>query len=308
MKKRTDTAQSPSAVTKHPGWIEISIGVPPVAQEALSAFLFDLGCKGLVLGEKEKPFLRAYLPFTPRLHEERARIEAFLRKLGDFFPDIGRPSIHFSKIKDEDWSHTWKRYFRVERITERLTVVPAWEPAPQDSGGVVIRMDPGPAFGTGQHPTTRMCLQAIETSAMRAPWSLLDVGTGSGILAIYAVKLGAARVLAIDTDPDALRWARRNIELNDASGLIELSSGPLGKWSGVFSLIVANLTRDALLELLPDFQGLLEKDGTLILSGLLQEQVQEVKRPLELLGFHRSQVATEAEWACITVRKSGEME
>ena len=296
------TTESFSARPKHPGWIEISIEVLPAAQEALSAFLFDLGCKGLVLGEEEKPFLKAYFPFTDRLEEERNRIEAFLRKLEDFFPEAGRPSLHFSKIQDEDWSHTWKRYFQVERITERLTVVPAWEPAPRDSGGVVIRMDPGPAFGTGQHPTTRMCLQAMEASAVSAPWSLMDVGTGSGILAIYAAKLGAARVLAIDTDPEALRWAGRNIDLNGASGWIELSSKPVGKWSGAFSLVVANLTRDALLELLPDLQGLLEKDGTMILSGLLQEQVQEVKKPLDLLGFKNIRVLTQAEWACITAK------
>jgi len=295
--------KSLSTRSKHPGWIEISIEVHPSAHEALSAFLFDLGCKGIVLGEKERPALRAYFPSTEFLEEERNRIDVFLRKLGDFFPDIGRPSLHFSQIQDEAWSHTWKKYFHVERITERLTVVPAWEPVPQDSEGVVIRMDPGPAFGTGQHPSTRLCLRAIETSTRRAPWSLLDVGTGSGILAIYAAKLGASRIVATDTDPDALRWARRNIELNDASGWIELSSQPLGKWSGAFSLIVANLTRDALLELLPAFQRLLESKGALILSGLLQEQVQELKRPLELLGFNRSQVATEAEWACITAKK-----
>lgn len=301
--KPPHTATSPPAPAEHPGWIEVSIEVHPAAQEALSAFLFDLGCKGLVLGEKEKSYLRAYLPFTDRLEEERTRIEAFLRKLGDFFPQIGRPALHFSRIQDEDWSQTWKRHFHVERITERLTVVPAWEASPQDSEGVVIRMDPGPAFGTGQHPTTRMCLQAMETSAKSPPWSLVDVGTGSGILAIYAAKLGAARVLATDTDPEALRWARRNIELNGASGRIELSSEPLGKGGGAFSLVVANLTRDALLELLHDFKGVLVEDGTVILSGLLQEQVQEVKRPLDLLGFHRIQVATEAEWACITARK-----
>jgi len=132
---------------------------------------------------------------------------------------------------------------------------------------------------------------------------MLDVGTGSGILAIYAAKLGAGRILAIDTDPEALRWAKRNIELNRCSECIDLSSKPAGELTGVFSILVANLIRDALLDFLPDFRRLLEKDGAVILSGLLHEQVQEVKTALGSLGFKEIRVVTQAEWACITARR-----
>jgi ribosomal protein L11 methyltransferase len=274
-----------------------------VAQEAVSAFLFDLGCQGLVLGEKEKPFLKTYLPMTERFEELRSRLEAFLLRLEEFFPEAAQSSLHFSKLKDEDWSLSWRRHFHVERITQRLTVVPVWEPLPQTQRGTVIRMDPGPAFGTGAHPTTRMCLESIENLHPPGLWTMLDVGTGSGILAVYAAKLGAGTILAIDTDPEALRWAQRNIELNHCSALVALSPRSVDEVDGVFSVLVANLTRDALLQLLSDFQRLLEKDGTIILSGLLQEQVQEVKNPLRLLGFKEIQVATQAEWACITARK-----
>jgi len=303
LKNHSYDTDSPSAPTEHPGWIEVSIEVHPVAQEAVSAFLFDLGCKGVVLGEKERPSLKAYLPITERFEELRTRMEVFLRRLKEFFPEAAQSSLHFSKIQDEDWSLSWRRHFHVERISERLTVVPVWEPAPAAPGGMTIRMDPGPAFGTGAHPTTRMCLESIENFHTPTAWTMLDVGTGSGILAIYAAKLGARRILAIDTDPEALRWAQRNTELNHSSAFIELSSKSVGELSGVFSILVANLTRDALLELLPDFQYLLEKDGTMILSGLLQEQVQEVKKPLPLLGFKEIQVVTQAEWACITAKR-----
>jgi len=149
-----------------------------------------------------------------------------------------------------------------------------------------------------------MCLESIEDFHTPGQWSLLDVGTGSGILAIYAVKLGAARVLAIDTDAEALRWAGQNIELNHCSPFIDLSSKTVGELSGIFSILVANLTRDTLLELLPDFQRLLDQNGTMVLSGLLQEQVQELKNPLRLLGLKGIQVATRAEWACITARRA----
>lgn len=309
MKKRTDKKESPSARTEHPGWVEILVEVHPAAQEAVSAFLFDLGCKGVVLGENGHCLLRAYLPVTERFEELRSRTEVFLRRLKEFFPEAAEPSLKFSKIQDEDWSLTWRRHFHVVRITERLTIVPVWEPVPPAPGGIVIRMDPGPAFGTGAHPTTGMCLQSIENFQTAGEWTLLDVGTGSGILAVYAAKLGAGRVLAIDTDPEALRWARQNIELNDCSALfIDISSEPVGRLSGVFSILVANLTRDTLLELLPDFRRLLDKNGTMILSGLLREQVQEVEKPLGLLGFEGIQVAVQAEWACITARKTGVLE
>jgi ribosomal protein L11 methyltransferase len=148
-----------------------------------------------------------------------------------------------------------------------------------------------------------MCLESIETLHPAGTWTMLDVGTGSGILAIYAVSLGAARVVAIDSDPEALRWAGRNIELNHCSAFIGLSSKPVGELSGVFSILVANITRDTLLELLPDFERLLDKNGTMILSGLLQERVQEVQKPLGLMGFKEIQVATQEEWACITAQK-----
>jgi ribosomal protein L11 methyltransferase len=308
LENRTDTTKSPSGRTKHPGWIEVSIEVHPAAQEAVSAFLFDLGCRGIVLGEKGNSFLKAYLLMSERFEELRSRMEAFVLRLREIFPEAAQCSLHFSKIQEEDWGLTWKRHFHVERITERLTVIPVWEPVPRAPGGMIIRMDPGPAFGTGAHPTTRMCLESIEKLHPSGAWTMIDVGTGSGILAIYAAKLGAGGILAIDTDPEALRWARRNIELNHCSKSIKLSSKPVCELSDLCSVLVANLTRDALLELLPDFQRLLEKDGALILSGLLHEQVQEVKKPLSLLGFKEIRVVKQAEWACITARKAGVLE
>jgi ribosomal protein L11 methyltransferase len=301
--KRPHTTKSPSPPTKPAGWIAVSIEIHPVAQEAVSAFLFDLGCRGIVLGEKGNPSLKAYFPMSERFEEFRSRLEVFLRRLGEIFPEAAHSVFDFSNIQEEDWSLTWKRHFRVERITERLTVVPVWDPVPQAPGGMVIRMDPGPAFGTGSHPTTRMCLESIENLHPSSAWTLLDVGTGSGILAIYAAKLGADKILALDTDPEALRWAGRNIELNHCSESITLSSKPLRELKGFFPMLVANLTRDVILDLLPDFERGLEKDGTLILSGLLHEQVQDVMTPLAARGFEDIRVTTQAEWACITAKR-----
>ena len=135
-------------------------------------------------------------------------------------------------------------------------VYPAWEPLPGDTESLVVRIDPGPAFGTGQHPTTRMCLEALEKISLPESWSMLDVGTGSGILAVYGAKLGAGPVVAIDSDPEAIRWARKNIELNGLTGKIELSSGSLEKIRARFSVVVANLTLNTIKELFPHFESL----------------------------------------------------
>ena len=169
-------------------------------------------------------------------------------------------------IEDQDWSTSWRQFFRPQRITERLTVLPAWMPEPPSCGEWVIKMDPGPAFGTGQHPTTRLCLEAMERLSPQGPWTMLDVGTGSGILAIYGARLGAKRILALDTDPEALRWAERNMDLNALTGSIELSSLPLETQTGTFSLITANLTLETILELLPYLSS---PDGSRRLPGPL---------------------------------------
>ena len=117
-------------------------------------------------------------------------------------------------------------------------IVPAWEPMPDAVDGHVIRIDPGPAFGTGQHATTRMCLEAMEKIHFPKTWTMLDVGTGSGILATYGAQLGASKILAIDIDPEALRWAERNIQINDLSEFIDLSNTPLEQVKGTFSVFV----------------------------------------------------------------------
>lgn len=137
------------------GWLEISIHLPPVAHDPLSAFLFDLGCTGIVSEDFQDHTLKAYLPFQ----------------------------------EDRDWSRNWRRFFRSERVTLGVMIVPAWESLPPSFKGHVIRIDPGPAFGTGQHPTTRMCLEAMERLQISPSWTMLDVGTGSGILAIYGAIL-----------------------------------------------------------------------------------------------------------------------
>jgi len=288
--------------TRH-GWVEIAIRIDPAAQEATSAILFDLGCTGVTTEDFDDGTLKAYFPAVEDPDVMRMRLEARLNDLIPFFEGLSPPEIKCSQLNAEDWGTTWRRFFRTEQVTRFLTVTPAWEPVPHTEGGITIRMDPGPAFGTGQHPTTRLCLEAMETLGRPDPWTLLDVGTGSGILAVYGAKLGARKVSAVDIDPEALRWAGRNVRLNGLEGDIHLSTVPLDQWKEPFFMVTANLIMETILDLMPQFSRVVAPNGWLILSGLLREQVERVKSPLLTEGFEVYETLFQKEWAAIIARK-----
>ncbi|MBW1781405.1 MAG: 50S ribosomal protein L11 methyltransferase [Deltaproteobacteria bacterium] len=292
-----------------PGWLEICLRADPALHEPLNSFLFDLGCTGVVTEDFKDRTLRAYLPFQPNLEEIRNRIDLYLMDLKEIFPEVPPPKLQLNKVDDQDWGLNWRRFFRPTRVTPRLLILPAWEPLPVREGtGHIIRMDPGPAFGTGQHPTTRMCLEAMERAPLKSRWTMLDIGTGSGILAIYGIKMGAEKVKAIDTDPEAIRWAGRNIRLNGVTGSIELSLGPVEDVIEAFSLVCANLILGEIMRLMPSFSRLVLGGGWLILSGILKSQVQEVSNSVSRYGLQAYETLHQQEWSCVTAFKEAEEE
>ena len=283
-----------------PQWLEITIHIATSAHEALSAFLFDLGCEGV---QADDFSLKTYLPATRNAEVIRSRISDFLQLLEEIFPEVSPARLEISQIEAQDWGLLWRRFFQPQQVTERLLILPPWEP-PHNTEGQVIRMDPGPAFGTGSHPTTQMCLRAMEMISPDQPWTMLDVGTGSGILAIYAAMLGARRIVAIDTDPEAVRWAKRNIGLNNLDDLIEVSNKPLELCEKPFSLIAANLTLNIILEVLPHISGLPGPGGWVVLSGLLKSQIEDLEGPLATNGLATKEILFEQEWASLITRKA----
>ena len=289
--------------TEHPGWLEIRIEADPAVHDALSAFLFDLGCTGVVTETFQDHGVSAYLPGHNSPDDIRSRIEIFLRDLKDIFPDLQCPQLSLTRIDNQDWNANWRRFFHTDRITPNLTIVPAWEPVPESVVHHVIQIDPGPAFGTGRHPTTRMCLEALEKLDVPETWSMLDVGTGSGILAIYAAVLRAQPIMAVDTDPEALRWAGRNIDLNGMAEKIGLSDIPLERLDTRYTVLTANMILGEILELFPHFPRLLDAGGWLILSGILRDQVDAVKTVLHAYRFHDPKSLYQEEWACVVSRK-----
>lgn len=285
------------------GWSEIQIHIDPIAHDALSAFLFDLGCTGTATEDSNREILKVFLPSSENLNEIRNRLQAFLERLPDVFREVQSSQISIRVLENTDWSLEWRRFYRAELITPRLLVLPPWQSAPDCIPDHLMRIDPGPAFGTGQHPTTRMCLKAMETVSLPDNWTMLDVGTGSGILAIYGVMLGARKVVGLDIDPDALRWAEHNVALNNLTARIELSSGPIEFLRVHYSLITANMLMGEILAVLPRFPYLLEAGGRLVLSGILREQISQVQQSLlewNLLTRHKF---TEKDWACVIASK-----
>jgi ribosomal protein L11 methyltransferase len=287
-------------------WLEISIDIHPDAHESVSAFLFDLGCSGVVSEDFQHGPLKSYLTFPENLDGIRNRISVFLESLKKNFPEIPYPEIRLTKIEDQDWSVTWRRFFHADRVTSKLMVLPPWEPVPDIADSHVIRIEPGLAFGTGQHPTTRMCLEAMGRIPEAGLRAMLDVGTGSGILSIYGAKLGANKILAIDKDPEATVWAERNIELNSLSGTIELSATPLEQVTGNFSVLTANLILSEIVKMLPHFHRLLEPEGYLIVSGILIDQVEKANSVLQEYRFGDLETLFKNEWVCIISRKGNE--
>jgi ribosomal protein L11 methyltransferase len=287
--------------TRH--WVEITIDVHPIAHESVGAFLFDLGCSGVVTQNFQNHSLKAYLPAERDPEDLRRRIDLFLEALKNIFSEIGSPKVAVNQLRDQDWSQTWRQFFRPEQVTRQLMILPAWELIPPSQGGHLIRVDPGPAFGTGQHPTTRMCLEAMEKVGKPQPWSMADVGTGSGILSIYAAKLGAGQIMGFDIDADAIRWAERNIDLNGLSGRISLTLQPIQRVERSFFLVAANLTLGTILELFPHLSRLTEPGGYLVLSGLLRDQASRASAQLDKHGLREENVFHRDEWTCVVGRR-----
>ena len=285
------------------GWKEIRIQVDPLAKEALFAFLYDMDCTGLIIEGDQDEIVRFYLPIDQKEDEFKRKFDQFILQLEEIFPQLLEPVINIIRIETQDWADNWRRFFKPDRITPNLFVFPAWEPVPEDIKARVIRMDPGPAFGTGQHATTRLCLRAMENIPSLSSKSMLDVGTGSGILSIYGVLINAKSVVGIDIDQEALRWAERNIALNGLTGKIELSEKPIDELRETFNLIVANLTRDTILDLLPHINRLLAKGGYLILSGIITDQEEAIDAGLRAHSLKKETVSIQGEWLCIQARK-----
>ena len=310
-------------------WAEISVQTSHEAMDLVALILEDLGAAGVAMEDpalvneyihsglwdytdipeqKETAVVtvKAYFPTDDRLAGVHRALAEELAALETQGVDAAPTTIGEARLADEDWAESWKQYFHTEKVGTRIVIQPSWETYEAKAGEVIIRLDPGAAFGTGTHPTTSLCLRAME-KILRPGMTVFDVGTGSGVLAIAAAKLGARQVTAVDYDPTALHVARENIARNDLTAAIAVGeSDILKRVDGRADLITANIIADIILRLFDELEEHLTAGGTLLASGIIAQRAADVRRGAESHGFAVVEEWEEKGWVAMLIRREGE--
>jgi ribosomal protein L11 methyltransferase len=289
-------------------WAEVRMVTSTAAADAVSAMLWTLGVAG-VAEDRSGPGavrIRCYLP-PSRVGPKMLRsLRSRVRGLATYGLDPGRATVTSRAVAARQWARAWRTAVRPLRLG-RLVVAPTRGRVPSRPGQIVIRIDPGMAFGSGAHPSTRLCLRALlrYLRTLRAP-TVVDVGTGSGILAIAAARLGAVRVWARDVDPVAVGVARENIRANRVAHVVRVARGAdLGSIPARCNLIVANLVAEAVAALLPEVRVRLVPGGVFIGSGIVADRLGAVLRSSAAAGLERVDVLASGEWRAVILAPSG---
>ena len=291
--------------TKSSNWLRICVTTPASLSEIVASFLCDITGQGIELNEagKEKETVIAYLPKSSKTEAgKRKQIEDFLDRLRQSLPTGEKLDISYQSLPDEDWNRNWKKHFKPEHITPRLVIKPSWEDYTPAAEEHVIEMDPGMAFGTGHHASTRLCMRFIDRllTGTSPPKTVLDVGTGTGILAMAAVLLGARSAFAIDNDPEAVQVAANNVQRNKLQNDIKISGTDVRDIHEQFDLVIANIIHDTLIALAPYLIEKLIPGAHLILAGILVgEQEQNIINTYNSLGLDHVASEQEGEWASL---------
>jgi ribosomal protein L11 methyltransferase len=319
------------------GWLELSVAIDAEAVESVTELLAQFGYNGGVAIEHPiipgldgpeytidpaRPVtVRTYVPIDEHAEDVRAQLEQRLWFLGMMRP-IG--ALQVRALAESDWAEAWRRYYSIQRIGVRTVIVPSWLSHTPEPDDIVLSLDPGMAFGTGLHPTTQLCVQLLERYTPDGG-DVLDLGCGSGILAIAAARLGAARVLALDTDPVAVDATNQNTTLNGVAGQVRAALGSLGSgasfghWLGwdapvapvhaapadgaAFDLIVANILARVLVALSDDLVAALRPGGVVISSGIFFEREAEVAAAFVTAGLVCLERHQKGDWVAFVHRR-----
>ena len=289
------------------------MGCPPELEESLVWKLNDLGLhRHAVQHAPESPDRKQLLLWLPKLEwpeAERAQLLASLAPLAEPF-GLTLPEGRWEDVADEDWSLSWKQHWQPDPVGNGLLILPAWLKVPAEHADrLVIRMDPGSAFGTGSHPTTRLCLEALEAAPPQGQL-VADLGCGSGVLGLAALGLGAEAVVAADTDSLAVRATTDNRDLNQrteaqlavALGSVETLEQLLGGRRA--DLLLCNILAPVIEALAPGFEALVASDGRALLSGLLVDQAPRLKQVFGELGWSVTAEAEQGRWGLLEIRRA----
>ena len=309
-------------------WTELSILTTHEAVDAVTNILHEAGASGVVIEDSKEldkeridkfgeiyalnpedfpktgVVVKAYLSASSFLAETVEEIKLAIANLINFDINIGENVLTMCEVDEEDWSTAWKQYYHPVKISERFTIVPTWEDyKPVSTDELIIELDPGMAFGTGTHPTTVMCLQALEKVVQEGN-TVIDVGTGSGVLSIGAAMLGAKRVHALDLDEVAVTAARENVELNKMDHIVEVFHGNLlDTVKEPADVVVANILAEIIMSFTDDAYSIVKPGGIYATSGIIGAKKDEVKQALEKSGFIIEEVLMMEDWVAIISRR-----
>lgn len=309
-------------------WSELSIHTTNEAIESISNILHEAGASGVVIEDSEDltkdredvfgeiysldpedfptegVILKAYLPVNSFLGEAVEGIKLAINNLAEFNINVGRNVVTISEVNEEDWATSWKKYYHPVKISKRFTIVPTWETYhPVSSDELIIELDPGMAFGTGTHPTTVMSLQALEKHVKQGN-TVIDVGTGSGVLAIGAALLEAASVRALDLDEIAVKAAGLNVKLNKVQDRVHVFHGNLLEAiENPADVVVANILAEIIMSFTDDAYQAVKPGGIYITSGIIAQKKNDVKQALEASGFVIEDIMMMEDWVTIISKK-----
>jgi len=283
-------------------WLHLSLDIGAAKIDAVASFLVDQGAPGLVVKRRG---LEAYFRGSPKDATLKRKVSRFLSDIEMLDRSRSPPRVKWRVIVNENWHDSWRRFIKPRRVGKSFWVTPPWLTPARFRSRQVITIEPGLAFGTGTHATTRGCMEFLEQVAEELggqEFTGLDVGTGAGILAIAMVKLGAKQVWAIDNDAVALQVARENLRANDASKRVRLSSVKLGAIRRRFPVVVANLTAETIIDLAGGLEKKVAAKGFLILSGILSHQADRIVRRFHD-SFRLARRKHGREWATLLLQK-----
>lgn len=308
-------------------WNEISVSTTTLAVEIISNIFIELGSKGVMIEDPSDFHLQGqdplawdymekevfdfghedvrvigYFSSEEDINEKISEIEKRLDYVKSLKLDTGALEIFKKEVKQENWENEWKKYFNVQKVSNSIVIKPSWEKYTPKAGEKIIDIDPGMAFGTGTHETTRMCINAIE-KYMKKGDSLIDIGCGSGILSIAAAHLGAQKVIAVDLDKLAVKVSKENVDLNGFSNTIDVRYGDLTDViDEKADVIVANIIADIIAKLSENIADFMKEDGYFISSGIINDKKDFVITKLKENNFDIIEENNDGEWNCIVCR------
>ncbi len=306
-------------------WIEVSVKTTTAAVEAVANVLYDAGVNGVAIEDPrdlqlldrgvdawelvddklidsyyEGAIVKGYIPDSPEVAGQVDLIRKSVDLLPGFGLDVGAGEVTMQPVDEEDWSEAWKKYFKPQKPGNRIVIKPTWETYEAVEGEVVLELDPGMAFGTGTHETTVLCLQELEKHVDHNK-TVLDIGCGSGILAIAAALLGCKKAIGVDLDSMAVEISKRNAKLNHVGDFVDIRHGNLmDVLDEKAEIMVSNIIAEIIVKMCPNVNQYIIPGGLWIASGIINEKVLVVEKAMTSAGLELLETRTMGEWAVIT--------